>query len=351
LKIELSRGSCYDPPWRLAATIGFSSTMEAPIQVLPLKEELEAVEERLRLSLDSQVRIVAELGSYLYATGGKRFRPALAILFYKLLGERGPKCELIELATVLELIHLATLVHDDVIDESEERRGGPSLWKAWSNRMAVLQGDFIFSRVFKLLNRQEERLRLLIIETVEQLLEGELLQEDLRWQIPTEEEYFEVIRRKTAALISAACTVGALLGDPAIPEEDLRAIRRAGVHLGTAYQLVDDLLDIFGDERLGKPTWKDRDEGWITLPFIRLLRRLPEGERERVSGLLRSVELSSLEKDYLLAQLEGYNIREESLRVAQEEVDRAKQLLSVLPETELRALLMALVDFVVERDK
>lgn len=324
--------------------------METPIQALPLKRELEDVERYLKRTLASEIRVVAELGDYLYRSGGKRFRPALAILFYKLLGERGDYERLIELATVLELIHMATLVHDDVIDESEERRGRPTLWKAWGNRMAVLQGDFIFSRVFKILNRQEDRLRFLITDTVEEILLGELLQEDLRWQIPTEEEYFEVIRRKTASLIATSCAVGALLGDPEISGGTLEVVQEAGLRLGLAYQMIDDLLDIFGDGRLGKPTWRDRDEGWITLPFVQLLARLPEERRPEVRRLLLTPELSTAEREELQRLLEESGVREEFHAQARQEVEAAKELLATLPATELRAAVMAALDFVVERD-
>lgn len=320
------------------------------MKILPL-EELAEVEGRLRESLRSEIPVVAELGDYLYCSKGKRLRPALAILFYKLLGSQGDQRTLIEMATVLELIHLATLVHDDVIDQSVERRGRPALWTIFGNRMAVLQGDFIFSRVFALLNRQEARLRSLITETVEEILEGELLQEDLRWRIPTEAEYFEVIRRKTAALISTACAVGALIGDPQISEERFYRVREAGLRLGIAYQMADDLLDIFGDGHLGKPRWKDRDEGWITLPYIRLLTSVDGEDRERLRLLLQAEELTATEREELLRLLNYFNIRESFTAEARALVAEAKQLLSEIEESKLKELLLEMMDFAVERDR
>ena len=319
-------------------------------QILPL-EELSEVEERLQASLTSEVPIVNELGSYLSQSGGKRLRPALAILFYKLLGGQGDHETLIEMATVLELIHLATLVHDDVIDESVERRGRPALWTVRGNRIAVLQGDFIFSRVFAILNRQRARLRFLITDTVEEILEGELLQEELRWRIPTEAEYFEVIRRKTAALISAACTVGALIGAPRISEEQSQQVRQAGLKLGIAYQMADDLLDIFGDGHLGKPRWKDRDEGWITLPYVRLLTAVDGEDQERLRLLLQAEELTAAEREGLLRQFAAYNIKESFTAEARALVIEAKRLLSGLGESELKGLLLGMMDFAVERDR
>ena len=320
------------------------------LEILPL-EELSEVEERLQASLTSDLPVVNELSSYLFQSEGKRLRPTLVIIFYKLLGGRGSRETLIEMATVLELIHLATLVHDDVIDESVERRGHPALWTVFGNRMAVLQGDFIFSRVFAILNRQEARLRFLVTDTVEEILQGEILQEGLRGRVPTEREYFEVIQRKTAALISAACAVGALIGDPQLPEEQFRRVREAGLRLGTAYQMADDLLDIFGDGHLGKPRWKDRDEGWITLPYIRLLASVDGEERERLHRLLQAERLSAAEREELLRLFSYFNIKESFTAEAQALIDEAKQLLAELEESELKELLLEMMDFAVERDR
>jgi geranylgeranyl pyrophosphate synthase len=320
------------------------------MEILPL-EELSEVEEQLRESLGSEVPIVAELSDYLFRSKGKRLRPTLAILFYKLCGAHGSRETLVEMATVLELIHLATLVHDDVIDESAERRGRPALWTIFGSRMAVLQGDFIFSRVFAILNRQEARLRFLITDTVEEVLEGELLQEELRWQIPTERGYFAVIQRKTAALISAACAVGALIGGPGLPEEQLQGIREVGLRLGIAYQMADDLLDIFGDGHLGKPRWKDRDEGWITLPYLRLLAQVDGRAQEWLRRLIRTEELSAAEREELLQLFDYFNIKESFTAEAQALVNEAKRLLAEVEESELKQLLLGMMDSVVERDR
>lgn len=316
---------------------------------LYVKEELEAVERRLGILLSSEIEVISSLSKYLYFTGGKRFRPALVILFYKLLGGNGDEEAVVDMATALEMIHLATLAHDDVIDAAERRRDMPSLWKRWNNRMAILGGDFIFLRIFRVLNEQGQELRSLVTEAVERTLEGELLQEGLRWRIPTEEEYFQVIERKTAALISASCAAGALLGDPAIPKGRLSRVKEAGLRLGTAYQMIDDLLDIFGDQSLGKPTWKDRDEGWITLPFIQLL-ELSHGDGA-VRSLLEAKELNSLERKELLDQLEEYNIEESFREEAKKEVEEAKELLRWLRPRELKDLLVEMMNFVVERSR
>lgn len=320
------------------------------VGLLPLAE-LAEVEERLREGLVSEIPLVAELGTYLHQSGGKRLRPALVIAFYKLLGARGEREALLEAATALELIHLATLVHDDIIDGSPRRRARPALWRLWGNRIAVLEGDFIFSRAIAILNRQEARLRVIITEAIGELLEGELLQEGLRWRFPTEAEYFRVIERKTGALISAACAVGALLGDPGLPEKGLARVRQAGRKLGTAYQMVDDLLDIFGEGQLGKPTWRDRDGGWLTLPFLRLLQATPEAERGRVSRLLQAEELAQAEREELLQRLTDANIKENLLAEARTLIAEAKWLLEGLGEPWLKGLLFEMMDSTIERDR
>jgi octaprenyl-diphosphate synthase len=316
-----------------------------------LPEELAEVEERLRESLSSEISLVAKLGDYLYRSGGKRLRPTLAILFYRLLGARGVPKALVEMAAALELIHLATLVHDDVLDGSAQRRSRPALWTIWGHRTAVLQGDFVFSRAFSILNRQKARLRLLIVKTVEEILKGELLQEELRWSLPTAEEYFAVVRGKTAALISTACAAGALLGDPRISQERFQAIRQAGLKLGIVYQMTDDLLDIFGDGQLGKPLWRDRDGGWITLPFIRLLERAAHDDKERLCLLLQAEELTAVEREELLRRLQSDKIKESFALEARALVAEAKQLLAGWGEPEYEEALFELMDAMVERDR
>lgn len=313
--------------------------------------ELAEVEEQLRRSLSSEVSFVAELGDYLYRSGGKRLRPALAILFYRLLGARGLPPPLIEIAVALELIHLATLIHDDLLDGSAQRRSRPALWAVWGHRAAVLQGDFVFSRAFSILNRQKARLRSLIVEAVEEILKGELLQEGLRWSLPTEEEYFAVVRGKTAALISTACAAGALLGNPRISASRFWAVRQAGLNLGIVYQMTDDLLDIFGDGELGKPRWRDRDGGWITLPFIRLLERAAPGERERLRLLLRPRELTVAERADLLRRLERAKIREYLILEARALVTEAERLLAGWGESGSEEALFELMEALVERDR
>jgi len=312
-----------------------------------LREDLERVERVLAQRLNSSVPVVSDLGRYLVESGGKRFRPALVLLFYKLLGEKGSYQDAVELAAVVEMIHLATLAHDDVLDEAPERRGRASLWKLSGSQIAVLEGDFIFSRAFRLLNKQPFPIRERIIQAVEEVLEGELLQESLRGRLPTEEQYDRVIAGKTGALIRAACAVGALCGDPDLPEGRLVSIERAGLLLGMAYQMIDDLLDVFGDESLGKPRGIDQQGGWLTWPYIRLVERSGD---PRLGELLRA-PLDGRQRQELLAQMERLGIREEFAARARALVEEAKETLGWLADSPLKAVLFQGFDFVIERDR
>ncbi|MFB6285613.1 MAG: polyprenyl synthetase family protein [Candidatus Bipolaricaulia bacterium] len=311
-----------------------------------VRNELGEIEAILRERLDSDVPAVAELGQYVVDSGGKRFRPAISILLYKLLGERGEQRDVLELATVVELIHLATLAHDDVIDHTEERRDRPSLWKRSSNRSAILEGDFIFSRAFGLLNPHREEIRALIIDTVDRVLEGELLQESLRGDVATDAQYDQVNEGKTAVLIGAACAVGAMVGDPELDRDRQTDVYEAGVELGLAYQMIDDLLDVFGDDELGKPRWSDWRGGWLTWPFLELIRREPES-----ADRLLNAPLGQDDQAALTDRMRSYGIPEQLRERAQSCVDRAQTRLAWLAESEMKRLLLRTFDFAVGRNR
>lgn len=311
-----------------------------------VREELDEVETILRERLDSDVPAVAELGRFVVDSGGKRFRPAISVLFYKLFGERGPKRDVLELASVVEMIHLATLAHDDVIDRAEARRDHPSLWKRSSNRSAILEGDFIFSRAFGLLNPHREEVRTLIIDTVDRVLEGELLQESLRDDVATEAQYDRVNEGKTAVLIGAACAVGARVGDPDLDAAKQSDVYAAGVELGQAYQMIDDLLDVFGDAELGKPRWSDWRGGWLTWPYIELVRLDPECRDRLLNG-----PLDEAGQRELLERMRHHGIPDRLRERAQAEIDRAQARLDWLDDSAMKRLLWKTFDFAVGRNR
>jgi len=311
-----------------------------------VRDELGEIETILRERLDSEVPAVAELGKFVVDSGGKRFRPAISVLFYRLLGENGPRRDILELAAVVEMIHLATLAHDDVIDRAESRRDHPSLWKRSGNRTAILEGDFIFSRAFGLLNPHREEVRALIIDTVDRVLEGELLQESLRNDVATEAQYDQVNKGKTAVLIGAACGVGAMIGDPDLDSAKQSDVYEAGVELGLAYQMIDDLLDVFGDDALGKPRWSDWRGGWLTWPYIEFVRQEPDCVDQLLNGSLDEVGRTEL-----VDRMRSYGIPERLQERAQACVDRAQPRLAWLDDSAMKRLLWKTFDFAVRRNR
>ena len=314
---------------------------------LHFAKEFEQLETCLASQLDSRFPAIADLGTYMLDSGGKRFRPALSLLFFKLLESEENITAAIELGTVIELIHMATLAHDDVIDRAETRRNRESLWKSSSNTSAILVGDFIFSRAFRLLNNYPEKIRLIVIDAVETVLEGELLQESLRGRVPTETEYDMVNKGKTAALMSAACAVGAWASDENISEAKLQSIEHAGQSLGSAFQMIDDLFDVFGDEEIGKPRWSDQRGGWLTWPYMRLIEQ--SNAENDVLERLSNPELGHDERQAIITEMDGLGIRQELMNRAESEIVRMKECIDWIPDSELKQLLIESSDFVLQR--
>jgi octaprenyl-diphosphate synthase len=239
-------------------------------------QELALVEEEFERQARSNIQVIAYIGDYLRASGGKRVRPALTLLSTCAAGGDAARPNVVRMATVMELLHTATLVHDDIIDNAETRRNRPSINSRFGNQTAVLMGDWLYMSAFET-SLQERSLTVLDILTAvtRKMTEGELLQLTLLGRADvTEEQYFDVLRRKTAFLFSACCEIGAILGGAR--EAERRALRDYGMNLGTAFQLVDDLLDFTSDEgSLGKAAGADLLEGKVTLPIIYLLQDEP----------------------------------------------------------------------------
>src|SRR3989449_6812024 len=242
-----------------------------------ISPELALVEEEFERQARSNIQVIAYMGDYLRRSGGKRVRPALTILSNYAVGGVGSNCGSIRMATVMEFLHTATLVHDDVIDRAATRRNRPSINSEFGNQTAVLMGDWLYMSAFET-SLAERSLTILDILTAvtRKMTEGELLQLTLLGRTDiSEEQYFDVIARKTAYLFSACCEIGALLGGADLKTQTL--LRDYGMNLGVAFQLVDDLLDFTGSEDvLGKPAGADLIEGKVSLPLIFLLHREPE---------------------------------------------------------------------------
>lgn len=340
---------------QLRETIGKAFARIAP--------ELERVEAALRDTLDSKAALIPVLGEHLLSSGGKRLRPALVLLAAELCGYVGPRR--IELAAALELLHTATLLHDDIVDLAELRRGRPSANAIWGNRRAVLAGDFLYARASSIV---VEDGNLEIVEsyarTIRVMAEGELLQLERSFDVAvTEANYYDVIERKSAALLANCCEIGSLLGG--VTRGERNRIAEYGRQLGLAFQLRDDCLDYDAKvAELGKQPFADLREGKITLPLILTLKRCRVAEREHVAGVLKnaarladehggSVPLDSAELDIatvseLVARYRGIP---DSERRALEHVARALEAIAPFPDSSAKQALEAAAAFSVARDR
>src|SRR5499427_6351203 len=248
--------------------------------------ELADVEAEFERQARSNIQVIAYIGNYLRSSGGKRVRPALTILSNYAVGGDGGRYNSIRMATVMEFLHTATLVHDDIIDNAETRRNRPTINAQYGNQTAVLMGDWLYMSAFET-SLAERSLPILDILTAvtRRMTEGELLQLTLLGRTDiSEEQYFDVIARKTAYLFSACCEIGALLGGADPRTQNM--LRDYGMNLGIAFQLIDDLLDFTSSEHvLGKPAGADLLEGKISLPLILLLQREP-GLRPQIQTVI-----------------------------------------------------------------
>ena len=316
----------------------------------PIREDLREVEREFARHVQSQVQLIPTMGTYIQNSGGKRIRPAVLLMAARMCGYQGEAAILY--ASVVEFIHTATLVHDDIIDESELRRGRQAVHSRWGNDITVLLGDFLYIKSMSLaLTRERLDLIRLLCDITLRMIEGELYQLTKNGVVDlTEEEHFDIIRRKTAYLFAGCAKIGGLLGETTPPQQD--ALWDYGFNIGMAFQVVDDLLDFTGDEdMLGKPIGGDLREGKITLPVIHLLHR----DDERADALVRSVvnERHVTTDDWrdLKGLLATYGSIEYAYRTAVDFVERAKKALYAFPASPEREALMALPDYVLSRDR
>src|SRR4029077_3578800 len=253
----------------------------------PIREDLEKVEQEFVRHLESQVALIPTIGHYIQQGGGKRIRPAVLLMAARMSGYTGEHGALF--ASVVEFIHTATLVHDDIIDDSDLRRGRQAVHSRWGNDVTVLLGDYLYikSMALALTHDSLELVRVLCDVTL-RMIEGELYQLTKNGDADiTEEEHFDIIRRKTAYLFGGCAQIGGMLGK--VSHEREQALREYGFNLGVAFQLVDDLLDVTGNaEALGKPIGGDLREGKMTLPLIHLLQQDEPLRRRIVSDIISS---------------------------------------------------------------
>lgn len=312
-----------------------------------LEKDLELVGKEITKSLDSPISFIGKVASYLIESGGKRFRPIVLILSAKAFGYENER--IYTIASILEFIHTATLLHDDVVDYAELRRGQPTANILWGNEATVLVGDFLLARSFlKLVQDGDLEVLDCVSRATTKMAEGELLQL-LKTNEPqtTEEEYLEIVKSKTAVLISAASEIGAILGNASI-EEKIR-MREFGMNLGIAFQIVDDTIDyLVEDQTMGKTRGQDYFDGKATLPFIYAYKNSDEKNKAFLESLFLKEEKNKEDFERLFSYLKKMNAFEESFNIARSYVNKAKESIYFLKEP-YKNYLKILADYTLER--
>jgi octaprenyl-diphosphate synthase len=315
-----------------------------------IASELEKVELEFERQARSNIQVIAYLGDYLRESGGKRVRPALTILSASAVGGVASSANVIRMATVMEFLHTATLVHDDIIDNADTRRNRQSINARFGNQTAVLMGDWLYMSAFEtsLCERSLEILDILTAVT-RKMTEGELLQLTLLGRSDIkEDQYLDVLERKTAFLFSACCEIGAILGKA--DEQQQRALKEYGMQLGTAFQLVDDLLDFTAtDEVLGKAAGADLIEGKVTLPLIYLVREEPE-MRLALQDVMRDGHYGTISREELVDAVRRSGALGAARERAIEYVDGARLSIACLPESEFKEALLAIPSYILNRE-
>ena len=317
----------------------------------PIRADLERVDLEFARHVQSQVELIPRIGQYIQTAGGKRIRPAVLLMASRLAGYEGDRAVLY--AAVVEFIHTATLVHDDIIDDADLRRGRAAVHSRWGNDITVLLGDYLYikSMALALTHDTLDLVRVLCDVTLK-MIEGELYQLTKNGDADiTEDEHFDIMRRKTAYLFGGCAQIGGMLGK--IESEKEQALREYGFNLGIAFQLVDDLLDFTGDaQAVGKPIASDLREGKVTLPLIHLLRQSNDGEGSRiVRDVVASHNVSPEQWAVLLRMLKEHASIDYAYRRAVEYAERAKKPLYAFPPSSERDALLALPDYVLSRDR
>jgi octaprenyl-diphosphate synthase len=316
-----------------------------------IRDELARFEVELARQVGSNLRIVTEIGRYLQDGGGKRLRPALLLLASKLRGKPVTPA-ILRLAVVVELLHTATLVHDDIIDGAEIRRGRPSVNARWGNQITVLMGDWLYMTAFELTLKERNFEVLDILTTMtRKMTEGELIQLTQIGNLKiTREQYFEILQRKTAYLFSAGTEIGAIMGGASPAEQ--RALREYGLNLGTAFQLIDDVLDFTSSgDHLGKPAGNDLREGKLTLPVIYLVESGTMKDVELIKSVVADGDYRRVKREDLVRRLESHGALERARGEAAEYALRACACVDELPPSLYKEALVSIARFTVERSK
>ena len=314
-----------------------------------IQSDLDVLNEGLIGAVSSPVELVNEVGTHLVTAGGKRIRPALC-----LLAARGGKAfsleKVLPLAEALELIHTASLVHDDVIDEADTRRGEPTANAKWNNQIAILGGDYIFARAFALIAEggYGDYVSKRLAELVGNLSVGEIIQDHTVYQAVKDlDNYYERIQKKTADFLEICCELGGIVGG--LPEEDTKKLAEYGHCIGMAFQITDDVLDIMQtSEQIGKPAGNDIRQGIVTLPVIHALNVSPDSEK--LAAIVTDPEMSNEMVEQALAIVRETDGVEMAKAKADEYLERARQMIPADLPAEIREAFVQVADFIGDRD-
>ncbi len=320
------------------------------MMIQSVRQDLDEIEVALIKDLQPYFPLVSHVAQYIMFSGGKRIRPLLMVLSARLCGYKGDYDK--TLSVVFEYLHAATLLHDDLVDTADVRRGNPVAHSIWGNPATVLVGDFLLARSIVIAAKTDSvPIIQILAHTTAQMSEGEIHQLLHRGDPAVDEtDYMEVIGRKTAYLIQAACQVGALLAEA--PSEQVGALSDYGCQLGIAFQMADDLLDYTADTGvLGKPIGTDLREGTLTLPVICALQRATEEDRRLLKIIIRETEITEADFETVVGLIEKYDGIGYTRERAQEHIDQAKKSLDVFRGSKTRTLLEQLADYVLIRKR
>lgn len=314
-----------------------------------LRDDLTAIEREFERHSVSNVTSISEISGYLREGGGKRIRPALLLLAAKALGYTGNSG--VRLGAVIEMVHTATLVHDDIIDLAETRRGRPSANTEWGNARCVLAGDWLYMEAFRIaLEERNFRVLDLLIGLTQQMVEGEMLQMERLGTVLSEQEYLELIYRKTACLFQVSMQLGGVLGGAPQPVEE--QLGEYGRNLGLAFQIIDDVLDLTASEKvLGKPAASDLREGKATLAVVHALETGTPEERADILRVIEDQSFLRVDHERILSILHRNGSIRYARRVACAHAETARGKISVLPESGFKRALLSVPEFIVAREK
>jgi len=313
-----------------------------------VREDMDRVEEMLLSSVKSEVSILEDICGHILSSGGKRLRPLILLLSAKACGYKGNKH--IPLACVIEYIHTATLLHDDVIDHAEVRRGNSSANQLWGNQSTILAGDFFFSKAFSIAVETGNLKALEVISTVSKLIaEGETFQVSKTDDpLITEDDYIYIVKNKTAILLAAAARIGGILEN--VPAEKEKALENYGLNIGIAFQIMDDVMDYYSNEDdFGKTIGKDFKEGSITLPFIAALNKSSPEDRKKLIEIMHNENRDDKELADVIQIIDKYQGNAYAVNRAKQHVKKAIDALGGIAEQEKKEPLIQLAEFIMER--